>query len=67
VEEVDVNEEEKTVSKQLDRLNSSHNSTKMLGSLVSIFVVLGLSFQLDLIYTWIPASLIFCYSSLVFC
>jgi hypothetical protein len=55
-EEVDVNEEEKTISKQLDRLNSSHNSTKLLGSLFSIFVVLGLSFQLDLIYTWIPAS-----------
>jgi hypothetical protein len=55
-EEINIKEEEKTISKQFDRLNSSHNSTKLIGSLFSIVVVLGVSFQLDLIYTWIPAS-----------
>ncbi|HEC87628.1 MAG TPA: hypothetical protein ENI49_07200 [Thermoplasmatales archaeon] len=54
--DIDVDEEEKTITKQLERLNQEFNYSKLIGGIISIIIGLGISFELDLLYMWIPAS-----------
>ena len=54
--EIDINEEEKTIQNELNRLDKQPNYLKLIVSLIPIITVLGISYHLELIYTWIPAS-----------
>jgi len=54
--DININEEEATITKELERLNQEYNYVKLIGGLITIFIGLGISFQMDLLYTWIPAS-----------
>lgn len=54
--EINIEKEEIIIRNQLVRLDKQYNSLKIIGALISIITVLSMSFQLELIYYWIPAS-----------
>lgn len=63
---IDLEKEESTITKELERLNQEYNYVKLIGGLVTIFIGLGISFQLDLLYTWIPASFLLMFLWLIY-
>jgi len=63
---INIDEEESTITKELQRLSQEYNYVKLIGGLITIFIALGLSFQLDLLYTWIPASFLLMFLWLIY-
>jgi len=63
---IDIEKEESTITKELERLNQEYNYVKLIGGLITIVIGLGISFQLDLLYTWIPASFLLMFLWLIY-
>ena len=56
MEEIDINREEETISKDYNILNQEPNTLGIIGGVIGFVLSLGLSIFLDVVYIWIPAS-----------
>jgi|GEM_PF-1911369 len=63
---IEIDDEESTITKELERLNHEYNYTKLIGGLITTIVGLGISFKLDLLYTWVPASFLLMFLWLIY-
>ncbi len=71
MEEIDIDEEEKIINQEFNRLNQEPNTLGIIFGVIGFISSLGLSYFLDVIYIWIPASFLlmivwFSYSAIKF-